>query len=176
MKLTDYHALRTGLQRNASPAGPEAVAELGARLRSALVDSGLFHTVEIDHTDDIDRLVIGLAQFAPHVDTAQVAWKLERLWHDVLAYTFWSAEAFLVEDGHVELQGSTRSSQQGHYVTLHLIAQQAVAPERPVADVVVPAQGGVRAEAPVAPAVPAQEPDLGQSRPSTTIASATRRP
>ena len=156
MKLTDYHALRTGLQRNASPAGPAAVSELRERLGAALAASGLFHTVEADHTDDEDRLVIALAEFAPDVDAAHVAWQLERLWHDVLACPFWSAESIIVEDGHVELQGATRSSQQGQYLTLHVVAQEAVPSERPAADVVIPAQPGRPADAPVVQSVPTQ--------------------
>lgn len=156
MQLTDYHSLRTGLQRNASPAEPDAVAEMAERLRTALVDSGLFHTVELDRTDDIDRLVIALVQFAPDTDAAHVAWRLERLWLDVLAYPFWAAESMLVEDNQVELQAATRSSQRGHYVTLHVVAQAAVPAERPDADVVIPAQSGPRAEEPVVADMPAQ--------------------
>lgn len=156
MNLTDYHALRTGLQRNASPAAPEAISELQERLRSALAGTGLFHTVEADRTDDEDRLVIALAEFAPVVDAAHVASQLERLWHDVLAYPFWSVESILVEDGHVELQGSTRPSQQGRYLTLHIVAQAAAPAERPAADVVIPTQGARPADAPVVQSMPTQ--------------------
>lgn len=150
MQLTDYHALRTGLQRNGSAAGPEVRAEMADRLHAALVASGLFHTVEVEVTDDIDRLVIALVQFAPDVDAAQAAWQLERLWQDVLAYPFWAAESLLAEDGHAELQGATRSSPQGHYVTVHVVAEAAVAPERTAA-VVIPTQGSVRPEPSVVP-------------------------
>lgn len=163
MRLTDYHALRTGIQRNASPVTPPAIADLAQRLRSTLVASGLFHTVEVEGTDDVDRLVIALAQYGPGHDAAQVAARLEQLWHDVLAYPFWSAEALLVDEGQVELQGATRSSQYSGYLTLHLVAQASAAPAHAPATVVIPTQ-------------PARTDRAGQSSPSPTTASATRRP
>ena len=158
MKLTDYHATAPGLQRNASPAEAEAVADLEERLRAALVGSGLFHTVEVDHTDDVDRLVIALVQFAPDVDAAHVAWQLERLWHDVLSYPFWTAESVLVEEGQVELQGATRSSQHGSLPHPARGGPGAPVPTSvPQPTSVIPAQGtGRPTETPPVPTMPAQ--------------------
>jgi hypothetical protein len=60
---------------------------------------------------------------------------LEQLWQQQLRYGFWEAHTLLVDDTQVEFLGATRSGLNGHYVTLHLIAQRAFIPvQRGAAD------------------------------------------
>jgi hypothetical protein len=131
------------VQINASPASPAVLAPLADRVRESLVATGLFSDVEVEHTDQVDHLVIGMCSFGDDIDESEVALRLERLWRTGLRYDFWEAHSLLVSRGQVELQGATRSSSYGHYVTIHLVAQK----------VRVPAQrAAVAHEAPLAPA------------------------
>jgi hypothetical protein len=62
---------------------------------------------------------------------------IEQLWQQQLRYGFWEAHTVLVDDDQVEFLGATRSGLNGHYVTLHLIAQRAFVPvQRGAADAV----------------------------------------
>lgn len=117
-----------GIQVNASP-GTGAELELAeSNLREMLMESGVFEEVEVGHTDDPDRLVIGLCRFRPFYTERDVAERLEEIWSDRLRYPFWEAHAFRVEPGHVEFEAATRAGELGRYVTVHLVAQQARVP------------------------------------------------
>ena len=128
MKLMHFHTLRSGVQINASPATEQALVAMETDLRDALGDSGLFDSVEVEHTDDPDQLVIALCKFLPFFTEDDVARHLERIWGDRVSYPFWEAHAFHVENGHVEFEAATRHSSAGHYVTVHLVAQKASIP------------------------------------------------
>jgi hypothetical protein len=137
MQIIAFHKLRTGLQCNAPPAEPVARAERAGYLRDLLTGVGMFTTIEVEPTDDEDRLLAGLCSYRPSLTEEDVAGALERLWLDWLCYPFWEAHSLFVDRGHVELEAASRESVLGHYVTVHLVCQrspvpgQRVSPEEP---------------------------------------------
>jgi hypothetical protein len=127
--------MRTGLQINAAPAGAAAVQPLARRLQESLQATGLFSDVEVDVTENVDAMVIGMCTFPAEMVVGRLAHWLEQLWQQQLRYGFWEAHTLLVDDEQVEFLGATRSGLNGHYVTLHLIAQRASIPvQRGAAD------------------------------------------
>jgi hypothetical protein len=128
MKLVHFHTLRSGVQLNASPATERALVAMENKLRDLLTDTGLFDTVEIEHTDDPDQLVVALCQFRQNVSEDMVAAAVERIWDEGVSYTFWEAHSIFTEDGYVELEGATRESVLGRYATVHLVAQRSSVP------------------------------------------------
>ncbi|GAB2746563.1 hypothetical protein [Nocardioides pakistanensis] len=128
MQLVQFHTLCTGLQGNASPAAAPALAGKERVLRDLLEQSGAFVSVEVEHTDDPDRLLVGLCQFRQHLSEEVVVTLLSRLWEAGVRYPYWEAHTFLVEDGHVELRAASRESHLGHYLTVHLLAQRSMVP------------------------------------------------
>ena len=132
MDLMQYHRLRTAVQVNASPGSGSELEQVETTLRDVLMASGLFEEVEVEHTDDVDQLVIALCQFRPFYTERDVAAYLEQIWADRVGYPFWEAHALHTEEDHVELQAASRVGPQGHYVTVHLVAQRARIPvQRP---------------------------------------------
>ena len=132
MDLVQFHKLRTAVQHNAFPGSGREVALVEESLRDILMDSGLFETVEVEHTDDPDKLVIALCEFKPENSGLDVAEVVEQLWHQRVRYPFWEAHSLLVDREHVELQAATRTSSSGPYVTVHLVAQRARIPAQRV--------------------------------------------
>lgn len=132
MKVGQLHRLRHGIQDNASPAPREELEAIADRLRDHLLLSALFVTVEVEATDDSDRLVAALCEIRPAYAERDIAARLETLWTHRIASPFWEASSFVVERGHVELQAVTRAGATGHYVTLHLVAQKKVIPSQRV--------------------------------------------
>ena len=128
MDLTKFHRMRQALQENAIPGSERDRVVLEGSLRYQLLTSGLFDEVEVDHTDDPDRLVIGLCQFKAEVPAEEVARRLEEMWTDQLSHPFWEAHAIEAEPDHVELEAASRPSPVEGYVTLHLVAQTALIP------------------------------------------------
>jgi hypothetical protein len=128
MKLVHFHTLRSGVQRNASPATERALVAMESNLRDLLSGTGLFDTVEVDHTEDPDQLVVALCQFRHNLSEDQVAAAVERIWDEGVSYTFWEAHSTFVDDGYVELEGATRESVLGRYATVHLVAQRSSVP------------------------------------------------
>jgi hypothetical protein len=135
VNIAQYYSMRRAVQSNAPAADAGDVAAMETDLRAALLATGLFHTVEVGRTEDTDRLVIAMCEFAPAVDPSEAAVALARIWMKHIAYGFWRAETLRVDKDQVELQGATRLSLRGHYATVHLIAQETPAPVavRPVA-------------------------------------------
>ena len=128
MRIAEYYTIRRGLQHSAPAPDAGTVAAMELELRTALWATGMFHSVEVDHTDDPDRLVIAMVSFSPEIDASEAALALARVWTKHVAYGFWKAETIRVDKGHVELQGSTRFSLRGHYATVHVIATEAEVP------------------------------------------------
>lgn len=124
MNLIAFQSLRNGLQMNAAPATSQVRKVLEAGLREELLASRLFEDVEIGSSDDADRLVLALCTYSAGVDDEVSARAIERAW-SALAFDHWEAHAFLVEDGHVELQAATLDRPGGRYLTVHLVAQRA---------------------------------------------------
>lgn len=128
MDILQFHRMRTAVQDNAFPGKETELSTVVGSLRDMLMRSGIFESVEVEHTDDPDQLVIALCKFLPFFTEADVARHLERIWGDRVSYPFWEAHAFHVENGHVEFEAATRHSSGGHYVTVHLVAQKAAIP------------------------------------------------
>jgi len=128
MRIAEYSTMRRAVQSNAPAPDRDAVAAMETDLRAALLATGLFHTVEVGSTDDPDRIVIAMVGFAPEADIQHAAQTLSRVWTKQVAYGFWHAETMRVDKTQVELQGATRFSMDGHYATVHLIAQEVPAP------------------------------------------------
>lgn len=128
MQLVHFHTLCTGLQANAAPAASRALVERQRALHELLEQSGAFVSVEVEHTDDPDRLLVALCEFRQHLPEEAVVEVLSRLWEAGVRYPYWEAHSFLVEDGHVELRAASRESHLGHYVTVHLVAQRSMLP------------------------------------------------
>lgn len=126
--LHAYKRMRTGIQVNAAPVPAGALPPLRTRLLERLIGTDTFHSLEVGHTADPDRLLIGLAAFAPDVSADRVGAALSSAWADVLRHDHWAAEHLLCEDGHVELQAATRAGASGGFLTVHLVATAAEAP------------------------------------------------
>lgn len=127
MNLVDFQLLRGGLKLNAAPATSRVRQVFEAALREELLASGLFGEVEVGGTNEIDHLLVALGSFHHGFDEEQVAQAVERAW-TALAFHHWQAHAFLLADGHVELQAATLDRPGGHFVTLHLVVQRAEVP------------------------------------------------
>jgi hypothetical protein len=128
MKLVHFHTLRSGVQRNASPATERALVAMGNTMRDLLADTGLFDTIEVEHTDDPDQLVVALCQYRHNLSEDEVAAAVDRIWEDGVSYTFWEVHSTFADDGYVELEGATRESVLGRYATVHLVAQRSAVP------------------------------------------------
>lgn len=125
-----FHTLRTAVQTNASPSRGDTLAVMEGTLRTRLMSIGLFDTVEVEHTDDVDQLIVGICRYRSSFSEDAVARTLETLWTDEVAHPFWEAHAIRVDDGFVELEAASRESREGHYVTLHLVAEKSVVPSQ----------------------------------------------
>ena len=132
MELTQYRKLRTAVQSNAAPATTTQVLEVEDNLRTMLMSTGIFEDVEVEHTDDIDELVIAMCTFPSQMSQVQIAQRLEQAWQDRLRFEFWEAHVTLVDDEQVEFQGATRTGSNGTYVTVHVVAQKAHVPAQRV--------------------------------------------
>jgi hypothetical protein len=132
VELTEYRKIRNLLQTNAAPGSPQDVAALEHRLRATLLATGLFADVEVEHTDDVDALVIAMCRFPSQMSHVQIAQRLEQAWLDRLRFDFWEAHTTIADDDQVELQGATRTSSSGTYVTVHVVAQKAHVPAQRV--------------------------------------------
>jgi len=130
MQLMHFHTLRSGVQLNASPASGRELIAMESILRDVFTDSGLFDTVEVEHTDDPDRLVVSLCQYRPNLSEHDVADAVEDLWGQRVRYPFWEAHSIRVDEGYVEFQAATREGPGGHYVTVHLVAQRSSVPSQ----------------------------------------------
>ena len=132
MELTQYKKLRTAVQSNAAPATTDQVLEVEDNLRSMLMSTGIFEDVEVEHTEDVDELVIAMCTFPSQMSQVQIAQRLEQAWEDRLRFQFWEAHVTLVDDEQVEFQGATRTGSNGTYVTVHVVAQKAHVPAQRV--------------------------------------------
>ena len=141
MELTHFHKLRTGLQCNARPGSTADLIEAEFRVWDSLTTTGWFGEVEVGATDDLDNLVIAMCTYPAELAEDRVARRLAELWEDRLRYAFWGPHTTLVETDQVELEGATRTSAHGHYVTVHIVAQRATHGQSR-ASVIPPQRGG----------------------------------
>ncbi|QIK67461.1 hypothetical protein G7072_14905 [Nocardioides sp. HDW12B] len=133
MEIAQYHKMRRAVQVNASPGSAQELRAVQSDLRTALASVGLFEEVEVEYTDDLDQLVIAMFTFPEQLSRSEVARRLELMWEDRLRYPFWEAHSLLVDKDQIEFQGATRAGSNGHYVTVHIVAQQARVPAQRVA-------------------------------------------
>jgi hypothetical protein len=124
--------MRTAVQDNAFPGRPAELSTVEQALRDRLMASGIFEDVEVEHTDDVDELVIAMCKFPSQMSHVQIAQRLEQAWEDRVRFDFWEVHATLAEDDQVEFQGATRSGSAGEYVTVHIVAQKAPVPAQRV--------------------------------------------
>ncbi len=124
MELTHFHKVRTAVQSNARPGDSADLTVAKARVQQGLVDTGWFDEVEVAATEDPDNLVVAMCRFPEQLASDRVAQRLAQLWEDRLRYPFWAAHTTLVDTDQVELEGATRSSTGGHYVTVHVLAER----------------------------------------------------
>ena len=92
------------------------------------MSTGFFEEVEVDHTDNLDGMVIAMCKFPAQMNQSQVAARLEQAWEDRLRFQFWEAHTTIIDDDQVEFQGATRTGSNGSFVTLHVVAQKAPIP------------------------------------------------
>jgi hypothetical protein len=123
-----YKKLRAAVQSNAAPASSVQVQEVETDLRDLLMSTGFFEDVEVEHTDDVDQMVIAMCTFPAQMSQLHIAQRLEQAWNDRLRFDFWEAHSTLVDDEQVEFQGASRTSASGTYVTVHVVAQRAHVP------------------------------------------------
>ncbi len=135
MNTVQFHVMRQALLDNASPSRHSDLATVESSLRGLLLESGLFDLVEVERTDDPDRLVIGLCMFKQQFSAVDIARYLTRAWTGRVAYPFWEAHTVQVDRDFVELEAATRQGSGGRFVTVHLIAQKAMIPAQRTASV-----------------------------------------
>jgi len=128
VELVRYHKLRSAVQTNASPGTAEELGEARDAVRRTLQAAGVFQSVEVESTDDIDELVVAACTYRPDAGEAEVAQRLEQAWDDRMRHRFWEAHTTLVDPDQVELEGATRTRTAGRYVTVHIVAQRASVP------------------------------------------------
>lgn len=128
MQLTRFHRVRQGLTDNAGPASDEALDLMAGVLDAHLRAHPLLTGVEVERTDDPDRLIVGMCRFFPGAGEQQVVDLLTAIWEDRVRYRFWAAHTFIVARGHVELEAATRVGPVGPYATVHLLAVCPVIP------------------------------------------------
>ena len=124
MELARFHMVRTAVQSNARPGGAADLTAAQDRVWRGLTATGWFDEVEVGATDEVDNLVVAMCTFPEQLLEDRVAQRLVLLWEDRLRYPFWAAHATLVHRGQVELEGASRTSTQGHYLTVHIVAQR----------------------------------------------------
>lgn len=128
MELMQFRKLRDGLQANASPASIADLRKLEHDLRESLMATGFFEEVEVDCTDNPDGMVIAMCTFPAQMSESDVAARLEQAWEDRLRFGFWAAHNTLVDSDQVEFQAASRTGINGHFVTVHVVAQKAPIP------------------------------------------------
>lgn len=130
MRLATYEQLRTSVQANGTPATAGQLTAMAGRLCDLLSHTALFDWFEVGTTEDPDRLVVAMCHLRPESSDVVVAQRLEAIWSDSLLRPSWGAHVVSREDGQVELQGATMASDQGHFVTVHVLATKARVPEQ----------------------------------------------
>jgi hypothetical protein len=118
----EFMQLRDALTANLPPAAGALLEDAASRLRRRLVSSVMFAQVEVEGTDDPERLLVALTRFRPGTPERQVASFLEAVWITELRLSGLDVFNFLIEDGHVELEAATGDRDSGYFLSLQLIA------------------------------------------------------
>ena len=120
----EFVRLRAGLTTNLPPASGALIDAAASRLRQRLVSSVMFAQVEVDVTEDPERLLIAMVRYRPGTPERQVSSFLEAVWISELRLDGLDVFNFLTEDGHVELESVTGDQASGYFLSLHLIATE----------------------------------------------------
>ena len=107
---------------NLPPATEAQTAAAASSLRRRLVSSVMFAQVEVEVTEDPERLLVSMVRFRPGTPERQVASFLEAVWITELRLDGLDVFNFLIEKGHVELEAATGDQDSGYFLTLQLIA------------------------------------------------------
>jgi hypothetical protein len=118
----EFMQLREAVTNNLPPASGAPLSDAAARLRRRLVASVMFAQVEVEVTDDPERLLVALVRYRPGTRPRQVSSFLEAVWVTELRLSALDAFNFLVEDGQVELEAVTGDQGAGYFVSLLLVA------------------------------------------------------
>jgi hypothetical protein len=127
MDSASYHKLRTAAQQNAQPAGDAPALALLHALEQALGSSRLFSEAELGRTDDLDQLLIGVCRCAPGVLPWEAGVGVERLWRTVSSDAQWESHHVGCTESLMEFEGALTVDDGGHYLTVHVVAEPAVA-------------------------------------------------
>ena len=122
MDRVEFVQLREAMTVNLPPASGAQTADAASKLRRRLVSSVMFAEVEVEATEDPERLLIAMVRFRPGTPERQVASFLEAVWITELRLDGLDVFNFLVEDGHVEFEAATGDQDSGYYLSLQLIA------------------------------------------------------
>jgi hypothetical protein len=82
----------------------------------------MFAQVEVEITEDPERLLVALVRYRPGTPKRQVSSFLEAVWISELRLPGLDMFHFIVEDGHIELESATGDQESGYYLSLQLIA------------------------------------------------------
>ena len=118
----EFVRLRQGLVDNLPPASGAVIDDAASRLRRRLASSVMFAQVEVEVTDDPERLLVALVRFRPGTPERQVASFLEAVWITELRLSGLDVFHSLIEDGHVEFEAVTGDQESGYVVSLQLVA------------------------------------------------------
>ena len=122
MDRVEFVQLREAMTVNLPPASGAQTADAAAKLRRRLVSSVMFAEVEVEVTEDPERLLIAMVRFRPGTPERQVASFLEAVWITELRLDGLDVFNLLVEDGHVEFEAATGDRDSGYFLSLQLIA------------------------------------------------------
>lgn len=118
----EFMQLREAVTNNLPPASGTPLDDAAARLRDRLVSSVMFARVEVEVTEDPERLLVALVRFRPGTRPRQVSSFLEAVWITELRLSALDAFNFLVADGQVELEAVTGDQGAGYFISLLLVA------------------------------------------------------
>jgi hypothetical protein len=169
VEIAQYHKMRRAVQVNASPGSVRELRAVQDDLRAALASEGIFDEVEVECTDDLDHLVIAMFTYPEQLSRDEVVRRLEQMWEDRLRYPFWEAHTVLVDKAQIEFEGATRTSSTGHYVTVHVVAQQSRFPTQRTADTAPDAGSEVKRDRKSLPGILRRRPQLVSLRPGGQV-------
>ena len=107
---------------NLPPAGGAVIDSAASRLRHRLMTSAMFTEVEVETTEDADRLLVASVRYRPGTLVSQVSSYLEAVWVSELRLSGLDAFHFTVKDSHIELESVTGDQASGYFLSLRLIA------------------------------------------------------
>lgn len=125
METSGFRKLRTAVQENGHPAESLLVRQLQRSLEAAFERSGLFSEFELGHTDDPDRMVIGVCRCASDVLPWEAGAGVERMWKTAVLDAEWESHAVSCSDALMEFEAAVTVDGNGHYVTVTIVAEPA---------------------------------------------------